>query len=246
MEIDIVDLWKAIRQRLVLIIILAGVAVLITGIVNFYILTPKYEAVTKVIVIKQSSDQTIEYDDLLTGEKLLKTYSEIVKSNRVAEDVISSLKLNISPKQLMNQLKVQGSSESLIVSIIIVDEDPAKAVAISNAFSKHSLNEWKAIMKMDNIHILDEAKLDTRPSPVWPKPFLYMTMSFVITIMVGIVLAILLEFIDKTLKTEEQIEQMLRLPVLGVIPMASKKMKKEKKQNKEKTEERERRSEESN
>lgn len=239
MEIEIVDIWRAIRHRLLFIFVMAGVAAIVTGLVNFYIFTPKYEAVTKVMVIKHSSDKTIGYDDLVTSEKLLKTYSEIVKSNRVAEDVISSLKLKVSPKQLMSQLKVQGNNESLITSILIVDEDPAKAVAISNEFSKISLDKWRSIMKMDNVYILDEAKLDKKPTPVWPKPYLYMTMSFILAIMFGMGMAVFLEFMDKTIKTEEQIEQILHLPVLGVIPRVnSKEEKKKNNQYKRKTEER--------
>lgn len=227
LEIEISDIWRVICQRIVLISVITGVTVITTGFVSFYMITPKYEALTSVIVKEQSSDNVIVYDDLIASEKLLKTYSEILKSNSVAEEVITNLKLTVTPESLLNQLKVQGSNESLITSIIIVDEDPAKAVAISNEFARTSLEKWRTVMNMDNVFILDEAKLADKPLPVQPKPFLYMIVSFFVALIIGISVAILIEFLDRTLKTEDQIEQILKLPVLGVIPLAHSKRKKE-------------------
>jgi capsular polysaccharide biosynthesis protein len=214
---------------MIIIIILTVVAVLVTGFVSFYLLTPKYEARTTVIVKDQSTDNSMAYEDLIASEKLLKTYSEMVKSQSVAETVIERLDLAVTPELLLTQLEVQGGNESLITSITAVHEEPEKAVSVANAFASASLEKWISVMNIDNIYILDEAKLPSEPEPIYPRPLLYMAVAFFLSIIFGVVIAILIEFLDRSLKTEEQIEKLLSLPVLGVIPSADLREQKERK-----------------
>jgi capsular polysaccharide biosynthesis protein len=218
-EIEIRDIWRIIFQRLKFISVITIFAVLLTGIISFFVLTPEYEAVTTVIVNEQNSEDVLDYDKLIASEKLLKTYSEFVNSRSVAEEVIARLGLSVSPVHLLKQLKVQGSNDSLIASIVIIDEDPNVAVAISNAVVEVSLEKWNRVMNMDNVYILDEAKLPPNPVPVYPNPILNIVAAFFLSSIIGVILALLIEFLDRTLKTEEQVEVQLRLPVLGVIPL---------------------------
>lgn len=226
MKIEVVELWRIIYRRYIMISIITFVMVLVTCFVNFFIISPKYEAETAVMLNAQNSSEDIVYEELITSEKLLGTYIEIVKSNRVAGEVIKSLTLNYKPEELLEQLKVRGNNDSLITSIIVTDEDPAKAVEISNAFAYISIDTWQSVMKMDNVYILDEAMLGSDPVPVEPRPLFNIVFSFFLGLFLSIISAVFLEVLNNTLKTEEQIEQELQLSVLAVIPFVEQKGKK--------------------
>ena len=72
-------------------------------------------------------------------------------------------------------------------------------------------------MNVDNVSILSKADFEGTPSPVNPNPVLNMAIAFVVGLMVGVGLAFLLEYLDNTIKTEEDIEKVLGVPVLGTI-----------------------------
>src|SRR5699024_2057980 len=77
------------------------------------------------------------------------------------------------------------------------------------------------IMNVDNVRILSEAETAENPSPVAPKPMLSIAIAIVLGGMVGVGLAFLLEYLDNTVKTEDDIEKRLGLPVLGTIATIS-------------------------
>lgn len=72
-------------------------------------------------------------------------------------------------------------------------------------------------MNVDNVNILSTAEVKENPSPVKPQPVLNMAIAFVVGLMTGVGLAFLLEYLDNTIKTEQDIERVLQLPVLGAI-----------------------------
>ena len=182
-------------------------------------LTPKYEATTSLLVQNQNTPTGAEigYSDLLLDQKLVKTYGEVIKSRLVADTVMSNLQLDMKTETLLEKIQVRNDEESLITTITATDPDPARAVAIANGFARTFAQKVGTIMRVDNVSILDEAKLGPDPVPVSPNPFLNMSVGLVLGVLLGIGVALLLEFLDKTVKSEEEIQELLGLPVLGVI-----------------------------
>ena len=82
-------------------------------------------------------------------------------------------------------------------------------------------NEVVNIMSVDNVNILAPAEVTENISPVKPKPLLNIAIALVAGLMAGIGIAFILEYLDNTLKSEEDIERYLEIPVLGVIPTIS-------------------------
>ncbi|HEY9577423.1 MAG TPA: GNVR domain-containing protein, partial [Pseudobacillus sp.] len=70
---------------------------------------------------------------------------------------------------------------------------------------------------VDNVSILTEAEASDSLAPVKPKPLLNIVIALVVGLMVGVGLAFLLEYMDNTVKTEQDVEKLLDLPVLGSV-----------------------------
>jgi capsular polysaccharide biosynthesis protein len=73
------------------------------------------------------------------------------------------------------------------------------------------------IMKVENIQVIDTAQ--TPVSPVQPRPMMNIAIAGVLAVMLGVFIAFLIEFLDTTIKTPEDVEKHLGLPVIGSIPM---------------------------
>jgi polysaccharide biosynthesis transport protein len=67
-----------------------------------------------------------------------------------------------------------------------------------------------------NIRVIDPATVPT--GPVKPRVFLNLTLGLILGLGLGVGLAFFQEYLDKTLKTPDDVEQYLRLPSLGVLP----------------------------
>jgi len=73
---------------------------------------------------------------------------------------------------------------------------------------------------VSNIRIAEEAVMPQ--APIKPKKKLNLILSVIFGLMTGIGLAFLLEYIDRSLRTEEDVQRYLGLPVLSVIPLGEK------------------------
>ena len=218
-EMELRDLFEIVRKRLGLIVLITVVSLLISAVVSFFLLDEVYETSTTLMVGKIQNNQTntIEYNDILANQKLVNTYSEIAKSDRVLDKVIEKLQLQLKPSNLRQKISVASVKETEIIRITVEDTDPGFATDLANAIAEVFMKEVVDIMKLDNVQVIDVAKVPEEP--VKPKPLLNIAIAGVLGLMLGLGVVFLIEYLDNTIKVSEDIEKYLELPVLGVIPM---------------------------
>lgn len=216
--ISLKDLFGTLKKRIWLIITIAVLAMITSGITSFFILTPIYQSSTQLLV-NQSKDKesAYQYNEVQTNLQLIETYNVIIKSPAILDKVIEKLDLNMSAGQLNEKITVQSEQNSQVVNLSVIDEDPYLAAKIANTTAETFRDEIVKIMNVDNVSILAKAEVGENQSPIKPKPLLNIAIALVVGLMVGVGLAFLLEYLDNTLKTEQDIEKTLGLPVIGVI-----------------------------
>ena len=214
--ISLKELLQTLRKRLLLILSITFVAVLVSGIVSFYFLTPIYQSSTQFLVNQAKDDQPVyNPGEIQTNLQLINTYNVIIKSPAILDIVINNLDLDMTTEQLNSKITVGSQTDSQVVAITVQDADPKMAADIANTTVNVFQREIKEIMNVDNVSIL--AKAEVNSSPVKPNPYLNIAIAMVVGLMAGVGLAFLLEYFDNTVKNEQDIERNLDLPVLGVI-----------------------------
>lgn len=219
-ELDLRELIYMIRRRLWFIILTVVLAVGSSGVISLFVLEPVYKASTTIMVGKPADyieGNQLQIQDLNLNQRLARTYGEIVKSRRVSEDVISQLKLNISPQQLKNKTSVDLVKDTEFITISVTDTNPELATVIANKMAEVFRDRVMDIMKVDNVQVLDDAIVPT--SHIKPRPKLNMAIAGALGMMVSIFVVFLLEYLDNTIKTPMDIERYLGLNVIGIIPM---------------------------
>ncbi|MGZ4033055.1 MAG: YveK family protein [Tumebacillaceae bacterium] len=219
MEIAISDLMKALKKRWLLIFLLVVLATTATGLISFYLLKPQYQASASLLINHDNKATQSSYDAMISNDKLLKTYNQIIKSRQVVDHVIADLHLKTTAEKLSGQVEVKADNDSLITSITVTDFSPAQAALIANRFATSSIEKLNTIMGTQIFVMLDQAEVPANPTPISPRPYMNMAVAFLLAAVVGAGIAICLEFMDTTLRTEEQVEDVLDLPVLGAIPI---------------------------
>ncbi len=216
--ISLKEIFEVLKKRLALILLITLLATATSGVVSYFFLTPIYETSTQILVNqKADSENGFDYNQIKTNVDLINTYSVIIKSPTILDDVKEELSLDMTTSALNNKISVSNAQNSQVVSLSVTDPDPAVAVDIANTTASVFEKEISNIMNVDNVSILSKAEFEGTPSPVNPNPVLNMAIAFVVGLMIGVGLAFLLEYLDNTIKSEEDIEKVLGVPVLGTI-----------------------------
>lgn len=216
--ISLQDLFKTLKKRAILILLTMLLAVTVAGVISFMLLTPIYQASTQILVNQQKVEQNqFNAQDIQANLQLINTYNVIIKSPAILSKVIENLDLNTTPAALNGKIKVNSEQNSQVVNVSVQDPEPYMAVDIANTTAEVFQEEIQKLMNVDNVNILSPAVLADNPKPIKPDPFLNMAIATVIGLMLGVGIAFLLEYLDTTVKTEQDIEELLALPILGIV-----------------------------
>ena len=113
-------------------IILGGVA----GAIITSQMPPIY-ATSAVLYVEPSKESlTNEYNAIIAAERLASTYSEMLKSKAILEEVIEELDLNISVGALAKQITTQTIPATQLVKVTVENQSPEKAAAIANTLTR--------------------------------------------------------------------------------------------------------------
>lgn len=212
------DLFDILRKRMAFIFLISIGSVLISGIVSFCFITPIYQTSTQILVNqKTQAEKNIQYNEVQTNLQLTNTYKEIVKSPVILDQVKENLKLNISTGALHEMVNVENQKDSQIIVITVQEKDAKLARDIANTTAEVFKSEIAKIMSVDNVTILSQAEVTEGQSPIKPNKMLNVAIAFVVGLMASVGLVFLLDYLDNTLKKEEDIERVLGITVLGVV-----------------------------
>ncbi|MBX9954137.1 capsular biosynthesis protein [Peribacillus simplex] len=219
--ISIKDIFKTLKKRWKLIFLLTLIAALISGTISYFLLTPVYESSTQILVNQKQSENQLDSTQIRSNIDMINTYSVIIKSPAILDKVIEELELNQNVDQLSQKITINSQENSQVFSLTVQDSNPTKAVEIANTVSETFQKEIKDIMNVDNVSVLAKAEIKDNPTPVKPDPLMNIAIAVVVGLMAGVGLAFLLEYMDNTIKDEDDIERLLDLPLLGSIQKIS-------------------------
>ena len=213
---DIVDVLTK-RWKMILSITLA--ATLISAVVSFFLIAPKYEARTKLFIGKentQTQDQSYNNNDVQMYQKLLKTYAEVIMTKDLVGQAINSNDLDLKEEDVLKSLTVTPRADTQILEISYINVDPVIAQEVVESVTENFINYSTELIPNGNVKIIESVRVPEKP--VSPNKKMNIAIAFLLGLMVSIGLSFLIEFMDNTFKTKEHIENILDLPAIGVIP----------------------------
>jgi len=215
--IRIEDIVDTLKKRWRMIVAITTIAVIFSGIMSFFIISPEYQVTTKLFIGKDNSkDVKTSDNDILMYQKLLKTYAEVITTNNLVEKAIDKDGLNITSGEVLGGLTVTPRTDTQILEINYTSDDKFLAKDIIDSITNEFIQSSTELIPNGDVKIIESAKIPGQP--VGPNKKKNIAIAFLLGLMISVGLSFLIEFMDNTLKTKAQLERLLELPVIGAIP----------------------------
>lgn len=215
--IDLTEILSAVRQHLLELIFVTLAAALVGFMASKFLMTPKYDSSALMIVnTRQDVNANVTSDQINSATKLVSTYSIIIKSDTVLQQVIDNLGLNLTYAQLNKRVTVAAVDDTQVMKITVQSDSPEWARQVCEQIITVAPDVIKETVEAGSVKVISNASLATEPvSPnIKKNTMLAAAVGFVLVIGI-IVLQVLL---DNKINTEEDVTKYLDMTVLGVIP----------------------------
>jgi capsular polysaccharide biosynthesis protein len=216
-NIRIQDILDIIKKRWKLIVGITFIFTAFVAIMSFFVIAPKYESSTKLFIGKENSqDQKYDNNDVQMYQKLLTTYAEIITTNDLVEKALNEDNLNLESGDVLKSLVVIPRADTQILEIKYVSADNVQSKKVVESITNQFMKTSDELIPNGRVKIIENVKLPEKP--ISPNKKLNIAVAFLLGFMISIGLTFLLEFLDSTFKTKEQLENIVGVPVIGIIP----------------------------
>lgn len=224
-ELDLKEIFNLFWNKKLRIAIIVAIFMVIGAIYTIGFVKPVYTSNTTLVLAKMddktgnnlNGEAGVTTNDVTLNSKLVSTYSELVKSKKVLRAVISNLSIRLDEDVLRRNVSVSSVKDTELIEIKVTNSDPAVAAKVANEIAKVFIENVKEIYNLNNVHIVDQAEPADAPSNI------HHIRNVIIFAFIGVVVAVvyvlILNMLDTTVKSAEDVEKLLGLPVLASIPV---------------------------
>ncbi|HZG17388.1 MAG TPA: Wzz/FepE/Etk N-terminal domain-containing protein [Candidatus Bathyarchaeia archaeon] len=193
----IMDIWRSVRKRFLLVLVIPVIAGISAVVASVYILTPVYQATSTIIVQPQNTANMNMYNSVMGNQQLMKTYAELIRSHRIAQEVIDELGVTKSVGQLLDQVEVKVKNGTFLIDITVSDQSQEEAARYANMFSQVISMNSAELLNSDNILVIDKAELNENAAPASPKPYQNAAIAVAFGLLIGVGLALSAELWER-------------------------------------------------
>lgn len=217
-EINIRDFLNYLKKYVLVIAAVALVLIIGVFIYDKSIKKPLYTTYTTIILTKSNETQTgttITQNDILLNQKLVETYSKIIKSKLVLEQVISETGVTYTAEELSENVSVEAYENTEMLKISVTDQDPELAASIANSIAQVFSGEIAKIYQINNISVVDVAVTPEEVSNNTLKRDLLIALFIGIFGTIGVVFVVY--YFDDTVKLTDNLEEEIGMPVVAKV-----------------------------
>ena len=213
--IDYRELFYEFKRRIWWILLAAVLGTGAAGAYSYYLLTPQYISEAKIYVLSKETTLT-SLADLQMGTQLTQDYKELIGSRPVMQEVINTLNLDITYRQLAEKLKLENPKDTRILYLTVTDPNPYMAKAIVDEIANAASDYIGEIMEMTPPKLIEDGMVATvQTSPNVKKNAAVGGLVMLVLACGVITLSVIM---NDTIRSEEDVFKYLELPVLAVVP----------------------------
>ena len=220
-EIDVGRILHTVFKRswMIALVSLFCAALAFAG--TYFFITPQYKSsamfyVNNNAVSVGDASFSISSGDLSTSRNLVESYIVILNTRESLNEVIEYAEVNRSYAEIKKMIVASSVNGTEIFEVVVTSTDPNEAEKIANAIAYILPKRIGTIIEGTSAKIVDSAVVPSRPSsPSYPKNTV---IGFLLGFMLTVAVIVLREIFDVTIRTEEDITQVCKHPILVAVP----------------------------
>lgn len=224
---DILEVFVEIKDKCKNIVLIVLSFLLISSIYNIFFINKEYEANVKIFIGKQkfkNITETYNNEEINLYQRLITTYSEVIKSKKLINESIKGSKMNylqdkyknINYDLLMENLTVNPIANTQIIEIKYKSLNPQQSYDLLYSITENLISYSKELYPNVNITILEQVHVNLKP--LMNKKLTIIGLGLILGLIVGIGGIIGVMYLNNTYKNQKSLEEEIGLTVIGVIP----------------------------
>lgn len=224
---NISEVLGGIKDKYKNIVLIVLSFLLISSIYNIFFINKEYEANVKIFIGKQkfkNITETYNNEEINLYQRLITTYSEVIKSKKLINESIKGSKMNylqdkyenINYDLLMKNLTINPIANTQIIEIKYKSLNPQQSYDLLYSITENLISYSKELYPNVNITILEQVHVNLKP--LMNKKLTIIGLGLMLGLIVGIGGIIGVMYLNNTYKNQKSLEEEIGLTVIGVIP----------------------------
>lgn len=212
----LLELLTLLRKHLKLVIMLPIVCMVAMGLASVLMMSDTYTATTDMYVLASSegsNSSSALSSDLSASQMLTNDVATLLQSDRVMSDAAEQLGL---PNLRGFDITVTSESTTRVITLQVTSSDAQGSANVANALADCVSNVAQEVMNVESVNVIDEAP--TPEAPSGPNRMLYVAVAAMAGLFAAVAIVVLMDVIDTRVRSAEDVEELLELPVIGRIP----------------------------
>lgn len=211
----LLELLQLLRKHLKIVVLLPIACALAMALASVLVMRNTYTAQTDMYVLASSEGESggALSSDLSASQMLTNDVAQLLKSDRVMSDAAEELGL---PNLNAYDITVSSESTTRVITLSVTGADARGAANVANALAKNVSQVAREVMNVQSVNVIDEAPVPQAPSG--PNRPLYIAVAFMAGLFLAVAIVVVLDLVDTRVRTSEQVEELLGVPVIGRIP----------------------------
>lgn len=220
-EIVIEQIFHTVLTKGWIVGIVSVLCAVITFLITFFCITPKYESTVKLYVNNSSlsagsASSSLSSGDLTVARNLVDSYIVILQTRETLNDVSDYAGVNLKYSELEKMITAEAVDNTEFFEVTVTSEDPQEAEAIANAIAYVLPKRITSIVEGTSAKVAEAAFVPLKPSS--PSCAKNTVLGFLVGLILSVGAIILWMVFDTTIRVEEDITQCCKYPLLATIP----------------------------
>ena len=216
-SLDLVKLARVVLRKWILVALVGLISVIIGFVYSNFFITPLYSSSSIMLVdFRNSVHEDLSSEQINVAEQFVPTVAFIVKTKDVLQTVKEELDLKESTSSLASRIQVQTMDDTFLIRITVRHPNPKAAYSIVKAVSKASTEYIN--QKITSGYITEIESPSVSSKPVSPNVLRYTRIAGHLGVFVSVFAIVIFSLFDNKVKSIEELQETVDLPILGVVP----------------------------
>jgi capsular exopolysaccharide synthesis family protein len=219
--VNLHDYLRVLRKRWPLVVATFGISVIL-GVLITADTTPRYASTLTFFVTTSNQGSAGDaYQGGLYSQQRVKSYADLLTSERLGAAVVGDLGLKMSPVDLVSRVGAIVVPDTVLLRVTVTDTDKAQSLRIAEALGRQFTRlvgqletPPDAVAAPVKVEVVGGPRLEGK---IAPRPLRNMGIAVALGLLLGVGLAILRETLDTTIRSTDALRDISGAPDLVTV-----------------------------